>query len=247
MEISSATPTLLVFTLGPNCERSRRRLLPAPLRQAEALLRQQGLEGALEAGRQAGYRIVVSSPEPLELPPDVEQLRQRGCTFAERLRGAIGALDAELDGSPLLVVGTDAPDLGVHHLQAAVSLLEASPTDVVVGPSLDGGFYLLAACTNLDRELAAVRWCRRDTRCSLEASVRGSGRVIRHLQPLQDLDRYTDLEVWLSTGFPVADLSWLRRWLYTLLAAWRRPVVPQTLRRPSLAWATTLSGRGPPS
>lgn len=239
-------PTLLIFTLGPECEQSRRRLLPGPLRVAETLLHRQGLERALSAGRLAGYRIVVSSPGPLDLPPDIEQVRQRGYSFASRLRGAIRELTDGLAGSPLIVVGTDVPDLNVQHLRAAVARLENSATDVVLGPSHDGGFYLLAMRSVLDDELANVRWCCPQTRLSLEAALRDKGRMVWHLQPLQDLDRYSDVEAWLTSKTSVAALSWLRRWLTALLADWRRPAVPRVLLRPSQVLASGPSGRAPP-
>ena len=246
MDRSTDIPTLLVFTLGPECEHSRRRLLPGSLRQAEASLHRQGLAGALSAGRRAGYRLVVSSPEPLDLAPGVEQLIQRGCTFAERLRDAIRSLQSNLASSPLLVVGTDTPDLDVHHLRSAVSLLADSPRGVVIGPSLDGGFYLLATRTPLDKELSRARWCRSDTRRTLEAALRRSGRLVRHLELLQDLDRPADVELWLSNRPLLSTVGWLRRLLISLLAAWRRPVIPLTFDCPGVALATIVLGRGPP-
>lgn len=246
MDRNRKSPTLLVFTLGPECRRSTRQLLPAPLRQAETLLRRRGLDRALEAGRRAGLRIVVSSPGPLDLPADIEQSRQTGCRFADRLRDATQALLAELDGAPLIVVGSDAPDLTANHLRSALACLEKSPDDVVLGPAHDGGFYLLATRSTLDKELARVRWCRHDTRHSLEAALRDRKRVVHLLEPLRDLDRYADVEVWLaarSRGFGLGDL---RRLLSRTLAQWRRPVVAGTANRPTLALATHLSGRGPP-
>lgn len=246
MDRSAEIPTLLVFTLGPECERSRRRLLPGPLQEAEAPLHRLGLDGALDAGREAGFRIVVSSPESLDLPSGVEHLKQQGCHFADRLRGAINALQADLDGSPLLIVGTDTPDLSAHHLLSALALLEESPSDVVIGPSCDGGFYLLASRMVLDAELTEVRWCRKDTRRSLETALRLSGREVRLLEPLRDLDRSVDVDLWLTATTLAGGVSWLRRWLSTLLAAWRRPAVAKEIGRPNRALATALCGRGPP-
>lgn len=239
-------PTLLVFTLGPECEGSRRRLMPAPLRQAESLLHRHGLDAALDAGRRAGLRLVVASPEPLDLAEDVEQLRQHGCSFAERLRDAIRNLQVEMQGAPLVVVGTDTPDLGAQHLRQALSWLSHTDDGVALGPSHDGGFYLLAARQSLDLELQLVRWCRHDTRRSLMQALRYSGRSVMLLAPLRDLDRYSDVEAWLSQDLHLA-ARWLGRLLRSLLADWRRPPVHDAIVGPTPALATTVPGRGPPA
>ncbi len=246
MNRSVDKPTLLVFTLGPECESSRRGLLPAPLRTAEAELHRQGLQRALAAGRQAGYRLVVSSPQPLDLPPDVELLTQRGCSFAERLHTSMRALQVAGENAPLLVVGTDTPDLHVGHLRAAVDLLAASSRTVLLGPSHDGGFYLLATRAPLDRELAAVRWRRRDTRRCLEAALRRGQRPVEHLEPLRDLDRSCDVERWLKADSASAATIWIRQYLRALLAAWRRPVVPAAVHAPDFVLTAVVAGRDPP-
>ena len=247
MSRSSATPTLLVFTLGPECEQSRRRILPGPLQEAAHLLHLHGLRGAIAAGVEAGFRVVVASPNPLDLPAGIEHLEQRGRGFAERLRMAIRSVQTSSAGAPLLVVGTDSPDLDVHHLRAAVELLGDSLRDVVLGPSRDGGFYLLASRGSLDVELADVRWCRRDTRASLERALRHHGRRILRLQPLRDLDRSADVELWLAARTPPSGPAWLQRLLSRLLAVWRRPIVQPNIGRPESVLAMVMSGRGPPS
>ena len=243
---SDAQPTLLIFTLGPDCEGARRQLMPAPLRQAESLLHQHGLCAALDAGRRAGLRLVVASPETLDLPEDVEQLHQAGCSFAERLRRAVRALQADSRDAPLLVVGTDTPDLDVHHLLAAVSWLDGHAEGVALGPSHDGGFYLLAARRSLDLELSGVRWCRNDTRRSLMTAIRHHGRPVLLLAPLRDLDRFSDVEAWLSRHLRHAS-AWLARLLRSLLANWRRPLVHGIIPRLAPTFAASSPGRSPPS
>ena len=121
---SDSTPTLLVFTLGPECEQVRRPLLPHALRSAELLLHRNGLDATLGAGRRGGFRLVVASPEPLDLPGDVEQIRQRGQSFAERLRSTIRKLQEGYPDGPLVVVGTDSPDLDTSHLQQAMTAFD---------------------------------------------------------------------------------------------------------------------------
>lgn len=243
---SDSTPTLLVFTLGPECEQVRRPLLPHALRSAELLLHRNGLDATLETGRRGGFRLVVASPEPLDLPGDVEQIRQRGQSFAERLRSTIRKLQEGYPDGPLVVVGTDSPDLDTSHLQQAISWLRDRPDGVVLGPATDGGFYLLATRRPLDIELATVQWCRNDTLRLLRDALSRNDRPVKQLSLLCDLDHASDLETWLSRGVFLPSTRWLGRLLRSLLATWRRPPMPALAIGPPAPLLTAASGRGPP-
>jgi hypothetical protein len=114
---------------------------------------------------------------------------------------------------------------------------------VVLGPSPDGGFYLLACRRPVDGLAAGTRWRRRDTLRGLIRSLRAAGRPVALLDPLSDLDRRADLEIWLASGahLPVA------RSLEPLLASRRRPLVAADPRRPLPAFLATAGGRSPPA
>jgi hypothetical protein len=178
----NAAPTLLVFTLGATRESARRRLLPAGLQGMEVGLRQACFDAALAAGRACGCRLAVCSPERGRLPEGVEG----ACAAARRRRRG-----------PLVVVGTDVPGLADRHLREALTLLDGDPRRVVLGPSPDGGVYLLAAAAPLP-PLADVRWCRPSTLADLARVLAAAGREVVLLEPLADLDRPADLDRFLS-------------------------------------------------
>lgn len=217
-------PTLLIFTLGAAGERARRPLLPAAHGGAELELRQTCLDAALAAGRAAGCRLEVSSPGPLALPGDVHRAGQQGDGFGERLERACAAAGRRGAG-PLVVVGTDVPGLTAGHLRRALQHLAAEPDAVVLGPSPDGGFYLLASARPLPGLAGLARWCRRDTLATLRRSLAAAGRRVVLLAPLADLDRRRDLERWLAAARLAAGGAWrsLLRRLAAVLAALRRP------------------------
>lgn len=205
-------PTLLVFTLGAKHESRRRHLLPEPLNTLEDRLHQACLDSALEAGRAVGCRLEVSSPFRFSLPSDVHHREQQGKDFGCRLEGATKRAFEELGNQPLLLVGSDVPELSAGHLRRALDALHEDRDRVVVGPSPDGGFYLLAASRPV--ALSHVRWRCKETLRSLKRALRRQGRPVVMLPPLVDLDRRSDLERWLSgiknTDPGLFNDSWLR-------------------------------------
>jgi hypothetical protein len=240
----SGSPTLLVFTLGPGAESARRGLLPGKLRGVEAEVWSGCLSAALEAGRAAGCELEVCSPAPLDLPSDARHVPQVGDGFGARLERALEKAMLRPFSGPLLVVGTDVPGLAARHLSHALSLLTEDPDRVVLGPSPDGGLYLLAASRPIAGLAGATRWCRRDTLRGLVRALRAAGRPVVLLEPLADLDRRADLETWAAGR----DGRWqgLIRLLRRLLSGLRRPAVPLLVGRPRPALVPVRSGRAPP-
>ena len=125
--------------------------------------------------------------------------RQAEGDLGERLADAMRTAFAERTPAAI-AVGSDAPDLGGAHIRAALEALAGS--DVVFGPATDGGYYLVGVnASAADRALPAlfasgVPWGTADV---LEASRAALGReslTSALLEPLSDVDRPEDLEVW---------------------------------------------------
>ncbi len=242
-------PTLLVFSRGASAESARRRLLPGRLRHLEDETHRELLEAALDAGRDAGCALVVSSPRPLPRRRAVEYLPQTGTAFGERLESAVA--DAFAHGPEvLLVAAADVPGLGAGHIGQAVALLRENPERVILGPSPDGGLYLIAMTRPIPGLADAARWCRRTTRRDLERSLWLAGREVVFLAPLSDLDRPADLAVWLKRG----TAGWTTRTRLARLAvsirralAALRPDDPADLGGPLAGFVPRSAGRAPPS
>ena len=106
---------------------------------------------------------------------------------------------AKLDPRVILI-GTDLPSLVEADLEEAIRALHHG--SIVLGPSADGGYWLLGLGGNLLRPLAiwpfaSIPW---GTDAVLEAMLRRACQV--GLKPVllsgrQDLDRVTDLASWL--------------------------------------------------
>lgn len=247
MPSHSERATLLVFTLGPDRERARRRLLPRGMRDVELHLHRQGLETALAAGRSCGCLLAVSAPEHLDLPAGTSRLPQHGGTFGERLGHALAGVRRRDSSAPVVVVGSDVPELTSDHLRRTLELLDEDENRVVVGPSPDGGFYLLASRRPVTDQLRHVRWRRKDALVSLLESLARAGRPVALLPALADLDRRTDLERWLATpGDPASPWHGFRGLLRSVLAALRRPESVRRIGLPQRLSPAVLGARAPP-
>jgi glycosyltransferase A (GT-A) superfamily protein (DUF2064 family) len=197
---------------------------------AEALF-ELAVRRAVLAARELGVDLIVAGDLD-SVPNDAIVLRQRGGSFAERLQAAFG--DARRLGySRIVAVGNDTPALRSRHLQRAFALLDRC--SLVLGPSDDGGVYLIGARAGLEERFGAVRWTSRST-CSDLSS----------LAPALLLERLTDVD-------GERDLLRLRaerdRELSRTLARIRRPL-PLSFERPARRQervAAVPAIRGPPA
>ncbi|MEV3933877.1 MULTISPECIES: TIGR04282 family arsenosugar biosynthesis glycosyltransferase [unclassified Streptomyces] len=130
-------------------------------------------------------------------PAGVRLLLQRGEDLGQRLAAAV--TDAFADGAgPLLVIGTDAPTLTGDHLTAAFDPLESH--DVVLGPALDGGYYLIglrAPHTSLFG-LGSDAWSTDRVLTATLGVARREGLSVELLCPLRDLDTPEDATALLA-------------------------------------------------
>jgi len=97
----------------------------------------------------------------------------------------------------VVILGSDAPDLPPSLLEAAFASLEERP--LVVGPSLDGGFYLLGSARRLPDELfEGVPVSSRETLARLTENLHQLSRrdfEFRMLGAWRDVDEEEDLQL----------------------------------------------------
>jgi uncharacterized protein len=157
-------------------------------------------------------------------------LPQRGRDFAERLANAFA--DARARGyREIVAVPTDVPRLGGRQLAEAFRRLAAA--EVVLGPSPDGGAYLIGCRSDPAALFLGVRWRTANAFADLAANAQAPA----VLDPLADVDRRADLRTLDVQG---------DRELAALLAA-SRPRGPEDVRRAVPApLAHPLAKRPPP-
>ena len=116
--------------------------------------------------------------------------------LGERIAAGLRSVLAEADAA--IAIGTDCPELTPALLRRAAGLLRDH--DAVLGPSDDGGFYLLGV-RDLDARLFdAVAWSGEQVAARVRSNVRALGWTLAELPTLADIDTEADLRAYQQRG-----------------------------------------------
>jgi rSAM/selenodomain-associated transferase 1 len=97
------------------------------------------------------------------------------------------------DASAVIALGADSPLLTTFHLEEALHQLKSA--DAVIGPSCDGGFYLLGLRHCPAGLLADLPWSSAETKVRTENRLYSHGMAVREIPMLPDVDTIADLLV----------------------------------------------------
>ena len=115
--------------------------------------------------------------------PDARLRRaQGGGDLGQRMQ----RLMDDMPPGPLLIVGTDIPEISPERVAKAFAVLGRA--DAVFGPAEDGGYWLvgLARRSAVPRLFRNVRWSTQHTLADTEANLTGA--VVEHVDRLDDVD-----------------------------------------------------------
>ena len=148
------------------------------------------------------------------LPADYRLLTQRGDKFGERLYFAVEDL-FKCGFAAVCLIDSDSPTVPAGNFAEAVGLLSASEDRVVLGPSDDGGYYLIGVKKPHRHLFEEIEW--------------STERVL-----IQTSQRATEMGLGvklLPIGYDVDDYAGLRRLCHELLGESRDvSVAPNTGR-----------------
>jgi len=126
-------------------------------------------------------------------PPGLPRRKQGGGDIGARMARPI----AELPPGPVVIVGSDIPELAKRHVVAAFRALGTH--DAVFGPARDGGYWLVGLRRRPRAHPFApgVRW---SSPHALADTLRALGSTRRHvlLDLLSDIDTAEDYGAWLA-------------------------------------------------
>ena len=94
----------------------------------------------------------------------------------------------------VVTIGTDIPDLERAAILSAFAALE--DVDVVIGPSADGGYYLIGTRCKDARLFQDIDWSSELVLGQTEVLVRGQGLSYTFLPTLSDIDTAADFQRW---------------------------------------------------
>lgn len=98
----------------------------------------------------------------------------------------------------VLIVGTDVPSLPLDHYRQALGLLESH--DLVLGPALDGGYYLIGLNRSVPDLFEGIPWSTDQVLKLTQEKARARGLKTALLPPWRDVDTIDDLQALVEAG-----------------------------------------------
>lgn len=202
-----ADSRIVVFTRYPVPGKTKTRMIPAlgPV-GAAGLQRQMAGFTVLNARllrRRADVEVEIrytgGSRRSMRnwLGPDLAYVAQGNGDLGARMADAFDASHRAGAGRTV-VVGTDCPAISPDVLAQALDAL--GQADVVIGPAVDGGYYLLGLRTPTPRLFEGIPWGTGDVlELSLQAAA-SEGLSVERLAELPDVDRPEDLHIWRAAA-----------------------------------------------
>jgi len=198
----NSTPALILFARDPVPGRVKTRLVPLLGAEGAAELYRCFLLDSLEAAAclPADVFVAVSRHAALEpvrslaapVCPKADFLVQVGDDLGQRMRHAFEAVLARPYGRAV-AMATDVPSLPPLRVNEALDC--AAHRDLVLGPSLDGGYYLIGLRKIIPTCFADMPWGGPAVLVETLRRAQQAGATVSLLEPWYDVDAPEDLRV----------------------------------------------------
>jgi rSAM/selenodomain-associated transferase 1 len=190
--------TLIVFVKHPTPGAVKTRLVPLLGAETAAALYRALVEHVLEATspQATDYERLVFY-DPAQTASAMRQWlvggrlrQQRGDSLGGRMAEAFVRAFARGAGRVVLA-GSDVPSLGRADVAAAFSALDGA--DVVLGPALDGGYYLVGLTAPQGGLFERIEWSTARVLPQTLERAAAAGLKVAQLEPKSDVDTPADL------------------------------------------------------
>lgn len=205
---SPASPKqhLIIFTRYPEPGKTKTRLIPALGAVGAANLQRQMTEHTIFQVKKLQQATALSVE--VRFVGGNSQLMQDwlglGLVYQSQGGGDLGQrmvrslLDAfQSDAEQVMIIGSDCPGLSSQILATAFEQLQVF--DLVLGPAIDGGYYLIGLRQPIEELFLNIPWgtgqvCQKTVDIAQKLNL-----SLVYLPPLADVDRPEDLPIWHQT------------------------------------------------
>ena len=194
---------LIVFAKNPVPSQVKTRLIPTLSPEQAATLYTAFLTDWCETlGKLSEVDLVIAyTPAAAQsnlqalVGDDAIYIPQMGADLGERLTSATQWAAAH-EYTKILLVGSDSPTLPTSYISQALAMLDSQ--DIVIGPSTDGGYYLIGfsaetLTTTVPHVFKEIAWSTADVFQQTVARIGSVQATIGLLPPWYDIDTAEDL------------------------------------------------------
>jgi uncharacterized protein len=194
------TALLIIFAKEPRAGHVKTRLAPPLSPEGAAQLYHSFLVDIIEEmGRVPEVRLALAySPREARgffqklAPPETDLFAQEGQDLGIRMAAAC-ARGFAAGYSPVLLRGSDTPDLPASVVAEAREVLEAGGAQVALGPAHDGGYYLVGLSEPQPRLFHGPAWSSNTVLADTLKIARDQGLAVHLLPAWIDIDTPADL------------------------------------------------------
>jgi rSAM/selenodomain-associated transferase 1 len=193
---------IIVFAKAPVAGRVKTRLIPALGAEGAAMMAREMLEWTVGEALASGLPVELcgdpDAAEWYEARAGLELTAQGEGGLGERLARAA---KRALGDAPVLLIGTDCPELDRKRLRAAAGALRAH--DAVIHPAQDGGYALLGLRRFDPSPFEEIAWSTDKVAAQTIARIEALGWSLHVGETLHDVDQPADLRHSRASGNPV--------------------------------------------
>ncbi|MCX5724746.1 MAG: TIGR04282 family arsenosugar biosynthesis glycosyltransferase [Nitrospirae bacterium] len=208
--LSDATRTaLVIFAKAPIAGEVKTRLCPPLTPDEAATLHGSFVLDMLERTKLAVVKLQIPFHRYLACAPSSELvffkimeerqgirlLDQTGEGLGQRMHHTFVDLFAK-GYKQVIIVGTDVPTLPLSVYQEALTMLGRS--DVVLGPALDGGYYLIGLTRPAEQLFAGVPWSTDQVLAVTQQKAKALGLSVGLTAAWRDVDTIADLQALIT-------------------------------------------------
>ena len=195
-QIVMAENLLIIFVKNPVAGEVKTRLAASigdmnALQVYKSLLSHtRNVASGAEADRQVWYSSKIDRRDAWESNLFEKEL-QSGSNLGERMGNAFSR-SFEQGYKRVVIIGSDCAELTSEHIEEAFHLLESH--DAVIGPSEDGGYYLLGLTQFHPEIFSDVEWSTSSVLARTIEKFEESHTSYRQLETLNDIDNEEDFK-----------------------------------------------------